>query len=358
MQDIAKIDSNFNVETKIDKEDLKFYDAESKPFRIYGLLREEEGLCRIPRDVAEKVSPGVLALHGHTAGGRIRFVTDSPYVAISAEMKNIGKMCHFALTGSAGFDLYIDEGEGQRYHGTFRPPFDIETGYESVLDFPDRKKRVITIDFPLYSDVKKLYIGLHEQALLDQAPDYRYEGRVVYYGSSITQGGCASRPGNSYQAIISRLLDWDYTNLGFSGNAKGEDAITDYISSLDMQCFVMDYDHNAPSVEHLENTHERMFKRIRERQPELPIVMVTRPKAHLTDVDMLRLAVVERTYQNAVDAGDENVYFVRGCDLIAPELAEVATVDGVHPNDSGFVSMAYGLCKVLKGIYEKMEHCN
>ena len=319
-------------------------------------MHEQEGFCRIPKAVAEKVNPGVLSLYGNTAGGRVRFVTDSPYVAISAEMNEIGKMPHFALTGSAGFDLYVDEGKGQRYHGTFVPPFDIKNGYESVLDFPNSTKKVITIHFPLYSNVNKLYIGLHSQAQLEHAPDYACEGKVVYYGSSVTQGGCASRPSNSYQAILSRLLDWDYINLGFSGSAKGEDEIVDYISTLDMRCFVMDYDYNAPSVEHLENTHERMFQRIREKQPNLPIVILTRPKYYLTDAEMDRLTVIQKTYQNALDTGDKNVYFIKGTDLIAPEVAEVALVDGVHPNDSGFVSMAYGLYEVLRKI-QKNKQC-
>lgn len=222
----------------------------------------------------------------------------------------------------------------------------------SVLDFENSKKRVITIHFPLYSNVKKLYVGLHSQAMLEQAPDYKCKGEVVYYGSSITQGGCASRPGNSYQAIISRLLDCDHVNLGFSGSAMGEDAITDYINTLEMRCFVMDYDYNAPSVEYLDSTHERMFKKIRNHNPQLPIVILTRPAFHLTNEERCRLAVAEKTYRNAVEHGDENVYFIKGCDLISPELAEIATVDGTHPNDSGFSSMAYKLCEVLKNILE------
>ena len=333
---MESIDKNFEVKTNIGRDDLCFRDAEAEPFRIYGLIRDEDMFCRMPIHSAKKVSEGVCHITPHTAGGRVRFITDSSYVAISAKLQHTGRMPHFALTGSAGFDLYTDVGEGQVYRGTFIPPFDIEsnTVYESIIDLGTREKRVVTINFPLYSSVKKLYIGLQEEAILETAPDYKYSVPIVYYGSSITQGGCASRPGNAYPTIISRMMDCDFINLGFSGNAKGEDAMTDYINTLDMSMFVLDY----------------------EKHPYLPIIMMTRPKVHLSSDEKRRVAIVERTYQNALATGDQNVYFIKGCDLIRPDIIETATVDGVHPNDSGFVSMAYVLYSVMQKIENKMRN--
>lgn len=353
MKNISETDTNFKVETQIERENLQFRDAGTAPFRIYGLLRENGRFCRIPEVTAENVSEGVHELYANTAGGRVRFVTDSPYVAISAQMDGIGKMPHFPLTGSAGFDLYAKAENNQIYQGTFIPPYDMESGYESVLDLPDRAEREITINFPLYSNVKKLYIGLESHSVCRPAPEYTYAKPVVYYGSSITQGGCASRPGNAYQAIISRSLDCDFLNLGFSGNAKGEDAMTDYINGLDMSVFVMDYDHNAPDVGHLAATHPRMFQKIREKHPELPVVMMTRPKVHLTAEEQERAAIIRKTWQDAVAAGDLHVFLLQGSDLIRQEVWENATVDNVHPNDSGFVSMAQTLGDLLKEILVK-----
>lgn len=352
MKKLTDIDKRFEIQTNIQRENIRFYDAESAPFKVYGLMRENDKFCRLPESVAQSVNDGVHLMHDKTAGGRVRFVTDSSYVAISAKMSGIMSMEHFPFIGSAGFDLYADEGEGSVYKGSFMPPFSMQDGYESVLDFSTREKRVITINFPLYSNVTKLYIGLDENAVLEPAPEYTYTTPVVYYGSSITQGGCASRPGNAYQAILSRLLDCDFINLGFSGSARGEDTMTDYINALDMHLFVMDYDHNAPTPEHLESTHEHMFKRIRKEHPTLPIIMLTRPKVHLEEHEKTRVEIVERTYQNALAAGDKNVYFIKGSDLIRPEFIETATVDNCHPNDSGFVSMAYALYDVMKGILE------
>ena len=126
--------------------------------------------------------------------------------------------------------------------------------------------------------------------------------------------------------------------------------MTDYIASLDMRAFVMDYDHNAPSVAHLEATHEPMFQRIRKLHPELPIILMTRPKVRLLDEEEERLAVVRRTYENALAAGDCRVWLLTGRDLISPDARETATVDDCHPNDSGFASMADALENILRAI--------
>lgn len=131
--------------------------------------------------------------------------------------------------------------------------------------------------------------------MLKQAPKYAVKKPVVYYGSSITQGACASRPGNCYESILSRRLDCDYINLGFSGSAKGEDAIVDYIIGLDMSVFVMDYDYNAPTPEHLEKTHSKMFKAIRAEHPTLPIIIMPRPKFYLNAGQKAMVDIVHNT---------------------------------------------------------------
>lgn len=342
MSDISKIDSNFAIETKIDKEDIKFYKIDEAPFKIYGVFRENGKFRRMPENVAKSVSEGVYALHSNTAGGRVRFVTDSPYIAIYAKMDGLGKMPHFTLTGSVGFDLYIDN----YYAKTFVPPLDIEDGYESIFELEKKELREITINFPLYSNINELFIGLQDSAHISEAKAYKNAKPMVYYGSSITQGGYASRPGMSYQAIVSRALDYDYINLGFSGNAKAEDEIIEYIKNLDMSIFVYDYDHNAPSVEHLEKTHEKMFKAIREKNPLLPVIMMSRPKHFLTDGEKIRRNIIETTYRNAVLSGDKNVYFIDG-EALTELCKDSGTVDNCHPTDFGFASMAKALTEVI-----------
>ena len=347
MSDISKIDRNFHVETSLDLPDVKFYDIQEEPFRVYGVFYENGRYRRMPEDVAKSVSNSVCRLHVHTAGGRVKFVTDSSYVAIKAVMPTIGKMPHFPLTGSAGFDLYV--GKHEEYFKTFTPPFTISDGFESVIHFDSRAKREITINFPLYSAVSALYIGLEADAVLKKAPGYREDKPIVFYGSSITQGGCASRPGNAYTSIVARNLQMDHINLGFSGSAKAEDTMAEYIASLDMALFVYDYDHNAPTVEHLRNTHQKMFRIVRQAQPEKPIVIMARPQYKLMPEEKERLAIIQNTYNTALAQGDRNVYLLDG-----PALMKYAkndgTVDNCHPNDLGFYSMAKVLTKTLKSI--------
>lgn len=353
---IEEIDKNFKLAEHVEKESLQFYDVEEKPFQIYGLMCDGDKFCRMPESVAITVSESVRHLSFHTSGGRIRFTTDSSRIAILAEVDGSGKMPHMPLTGSHGFDMYVDSEGRQRYFGTFPPPMDIGatySKYEGNLCFSDKRERVITIHFPLYTSVKKVFVGLDSDSLVKEAPDYTYKKPIVYYGSSITQGGCASRPGNSYPSIISCRLGTDYTNLGFSGSAKAEEAMAEYISNLDMSLLVCDYDYNAPDVEYLRETHLPFYRRIREKQPELPILFLSMPDVKLKSwMEELkeRQKIVRDTYLTALEEGDKNVYYIDGVELFDGEDWDLCTVDGTHPNDFGFYCMARRIEKEITRI--------
>ncbi len=344
--DFTKIDQNMKVETKIERDGLKFYDIDEAPFRIHGVYREDDRYVRMPYAIAEPISDGVRWLSTVSSGGRIRFVTDSPYIALKVQVSGMSKFSFFSVTGIVGCDVY----SGKRYFGTIIPPLDTTTEYENVIDIPDVAEREYTINMPIYATTHKIYVGIKEGSTLKPAGDYKITKPIVFYGSSVTQGGCASRPGNTYPSQISRALDCDFINLGFAGSAKAEDEIAQYISTLDMTALFYDYDYNAPSMEHYKNTHERMFKIIRAAQPDLPIIMTTRPKVHLTDDEIERVNVMLKTYNNAVAAGDKNVYYIKGQDLLIDMLGEAALVENCHPNDAGFASMAYVMSNKLKEI--------
>ena len=350
MSRLEEIDKNFKIETNLNKSDIKLYSVLEEPFCVYGVKYENGKFRRMPENVAKCVNDGVNGLHANTSGGRVRFKTDSSYIAIFAKMCNIGKMDHFAITGSGGFDMYIRANGQDKFNSTFRPPFDFTNGYESIFEFNTSKMREITINFPLYSDVCSLYIGLEEKAEIQSPTPYVNKKPIVYYGHSITQGGCASRPGNSYPSIISRKLNMDFINLGFSGSARGERDIAEYIASLDMEPFVYDYDHNAPNCEHLQNTHEAMFKIIRKAHPTLPIIIMTSVSmARFHDNQEKRRQIIYQTYKNALESGDKNVYFWDGSKEFKPYV-ECGTVEGCHPNDYGFVGIASSLEPLIRKI--------
>lgn len=355
---IAEIDKNLAVETNIEREGLVFKNALDKPFRIYGVYHDGKQYRRMPQDVADATNEGVGRLCRHTAGGRVRFTTDSPYIVIKAVLPHQTRFAHMALAGVAGFDLYVKENGRYMIKKTFIPPENFEDSYDGVHDFAEGAAlRDITINFPLYNSVFDLYIGIKEGSTLKESPEYKYDKPIVYYGSSITQGGCASRPGSAYQATITRKYDVDHVNLGFSGSGKAEKPIVDYIAGLDMKVFVYDYDHNAPTVEYYRETHEPMFKAVREKNPELPIVIMTRPKSKylLNDSDYERIEIARTTYENALRAGDENVWFIPGYELMDGVADDEGTVDLCHPTDLGFYAMAKRLSVELEKIFAKLD---
>lgn len=343
MDKISNIDKNFKIETDIKRENLHFYNALEPVFSLHGVFFDGKGYVRLPDDIAKATSHGVHVLSKCTPGGRLRFKTNSKYVAIKMSAPEIMHHNRMPMSGLCGFDMF----SGTRYVNTFIPPLDAKNGYELIYDFPTEEMRDITLHFPLYNEVSALYIGLDSTSEILPPEPYAVKLPIVYYGSSITQGASASKPSGAYQNLLSMFLNIDHINLGFSGNAKGEQIMADYIASLKMSAFVMDYDYNAPTPEHLKKTHEHFYKTIRKAHPDIPVLMLSRPRHYLTEEDKIRKSIVEETYKNALKNG-ENVYFIEGNTLMNDEIKDLGTVDGTHPTDLGFFSMAKKIEPVLK----------
>lgn len=345
---IASIDKNFERESVHDENGPVYHDVRKSPFRIYGLYGNDKApFKRMPEEVAGAVSDGVCSLNFNTAGGRVRFKTDSRYIAVKCTYPALRKMAHMSLTGSAGFDMYSVVDGYHRYEGTFIPKYEDTDGFVAIKYFQDVHERDIVINFPTYGRVDDLFIGVEATSFLGEGGSYRYEKPVLYYGTSVTQGGCSSRAGTNYQSIISQRLDCDFINLGFSGSAKGEEAIVDYLTTIDASVFVCDYDYNTPSVEHLEKTHLPIYLKYRRARPDTPIIFVSAPLTQFERLDRLktldmikRRAIVFKTYMYAIENGDMNVGYIDGYAMFAGFDRSVYTVDGVHPNDAGFLRMA------------------
>lgn len=350
---LGEIDKNLQVESTLNIKGLKYRNALEAPFGIYGFChpRETGQYVRLPRETAARISPGVESLSMHTSGGRIRFRTDSAYVAVKVQLQDAHWMPHMPLTGSHGLDLYVYEKGQDLYQSSFIPPMEHPECYESAVYFPDSRMRELTIHLPLYSGMESLAIGVEENAHLEEGRPYRAVKPVLYYGSSITQGGCVSRPGNHYPAAIARETNVDFLCLGFSGGAKGEAEMAAYLAGIEASVFVCDYDHNAPDSRYLGETHFRVYRCYREAHPDTPVILVSRPNIRLQETeDIARRDVIYRTYQEAYAAGDRNVYFVDGFQLFAGKRRYDCTVDGTHPNDLGFFRMA-------ETIGEMVKHC-
>ena len=348
---IDELDRNLRVDCDVADTDIVWLPCREAPFALHGVQYDAAAGCftRMPSEVAKTVSDGVAYLNTHASGGRVRFRTDSDIIAIRAVMRNQGTMPHMTCAGSSGFDLYgrTEDMAVPTYVGTFMPSLGMQGGYASSRS-TSGKMTEYTINFPLYDCVEELYIALRRGALLEEPTPYRNERPVVFYGSSITQGGCASRPGNSYQSFLSRWLCMDYINLGFSGNGKAEDSMIAYLASLPMSVFVCDYDHNAPNAAHLQATHYPLYAAVRRAHPDIPILLLSAPDVLRAPAEFEpRREVIRETYRRALAEGDRNVYFLDGGSLFGDADMDACTVDGCHPNDLGFYRMAVQIKEVL-----------
>ncbi len=366
-----------NITTVTDKDDLVFISIDEEPFRIYGVYREGDCYRRLPRDVAESCNDAVRRYQTATAGGRIRFVTSSRYISVRVVLNGTERADNVTDVTLSGVDAYV----GDKYVATAssRNLFDAKTGeklvgamesgggglkevgadtdaaYECIIGLGDTGGRTVTLNMPVFNGVKTMYIGIQRDAEISHAPDYQLEHPIVFYGSSITHGASASRPGLIYENILSRELDFNYTDLGFSGGAKAEPAISEYIASLRPCALVYDYDHNAPSAEYLEATHERMLLEFRAKNPDVPVLMLSRPYGRL-DADIARRQeIIKATYQRARARGDKNVYLILGSEFFTDGARSEFSVDGCHPNDLGFRFMADAIKPVLARIVAEIK---
>ncbi|MBR5231851.1 MAG: SGNH/GDSL hydrolase family protein [Clostridia bacterium] len=358
MENFINLDKNMIVNKTIGDVPVTWHDVRNDPFEIHGLYqpKTESFFHRLPMDVAAATSPAVERLSQESAGGRVRFTTDSPFIAIRATYRVVGRSSHLTLVSSAGFDLYMDDDFGSRFVKEFRMPYDMESEYEQIYQMKNRPgMHSYTINFPVHSVVESLWVGLAPEARLASPKPYRDLAPIVFYGSSIVHGTAASRPGYIYENFICRMLNMDYVNLGFSGNAKGEQVLSDYMATLPMSIFVCDYDHNAPSPEFLEETHYPIYETIRKTNPDVPYIMITRPNFYTnqnTEDTLLRRDVVMRSYLKARETGDKNVYFIDGTGFFADAQVYECTMDHIHPNDTGFMRMGETIATLIRYILE------
>ena len=277
----------------------------------------------------------------------VRFRTDSPFLVLRARLTNPNfRVGHMPDTGASGFDLFHNG--AKVYLATVNPAKTLKKNSDVIeaqlVNFKKSQMRDYTLYLPLYNGVKTLEIGVSADAKFLPPPEHKVKKPVLFYGSSITQGACASRPANAYTAMLCRAVDAPMINLGFSGSARGEKKMAELIASLDLSVFVFDYDHNAPSLEHLQKTHEPFFKIIRKAHPDLPIIILGKiiPAPHPRD------NVLKTTYENAVKAGDKKVWYIPSKELMKGLDFAYFTVDNCHPTDLGFYFMFKNTLPVLK----------
>ena len=334
---------------------MQTYTLFHKPIKVSGVpfFDRDQRLARLSEELIAQL-PHLDHLGRRCAGARVALKTDSPTFTVKVVLKTLDVDVGMSIYSCQSAQVMLGERENARYLGVVNPP-DYHTKTFQKTFQKSSELEQITVYFPRNEQTETIEITVEDGAIVTEPTPYKYEKPVVFYGSSITEGAHACNTTNAYSAILSRWLDFDYHNLGFSGSARGELVMADYINTIDMGAFVYDYDHNAPTVEHLANTHKPFFDRIREVHPNIPILMMTRPSEVYNEDMKARREVVMTTYNTAVANGDKNVYFIDGETFYGETDRNLCSLDVCHPNDLGFFRMASVMRPVMEKMLESMS---
>lgn len=335
----------------------RWSNCDEAPFELEGFAFRKPGepLRRLPESRPDReFSEAVDVYADHAAGGVLRFRSDTPFIAVRATVTCHNNSADIMSAGRSGFDLYMDGA----FIAVTRKNYDELSfpthSFAAVLTpppEPERKMHEFELYFPLYARVDFFEIGVAPEARVELPRPRRNPHPVVFYGTSIIHGCCASRPGLAETAQLARLLDRPVLNFGFAGSAKGEPEVAETIAEVKTPAlFLLDYDANV-DLDRLEQTLPRFTDILRERHPAVPIVTISQlripAEREANSADRLRRSAIHRANCERRRAmGDEAVYFLDGFDLLGETFAE-CFVDAVHPNDVGFLRVSEKLAAFL-----------
>lgn len=325
---------------------LLWYDVRQLGLEGQGFTELKSPFDRLPAKAEGQVTPSVWSLSHHSAGLAVRFVTNSPTIHARWNLLSANlAMPHMPATGVSGVDLYVKEASG-RWHwlGIGQPR--AQANSAALTSGLPAGEREFLLYLPLYNGVSSVELGVDKGSFLAIA-DPRPEGQrkpILFYGTSITQGGCASRPGMVHTAILGRRLNYPVVNLGFSGSGKMEPAMAELIGEVDAAVYVLDClpNMNGPLVT------ERVVpfvKQLRAVRPDTPILLVedrTYTNAFLIsgskDGNAANRAALQQAYDTLQKDGVKHLGYLPGDSLLGADGED--TVDSSHPTDLGFMRHA------------------
>lgn len=333
---------------------LRWVDARKLTVEGQGWKDTHWTYSRFPLRAKKTIPESVWGLSHCSSGIAVRFVTAASEIHCRWKLEE-GPLAlvHMPATGKSGVDLYVRLPRlGWRWAGLGRPALQKNEG--CIVSGLPAGRHEFMLYLPLYNGARSVEIGVPRRARITAARA-RPEGRarpVVFYGTSITMGGCASRPGMAYPAMIGRWLDRPTINLGFSGNGRMEPALADLLAEIDAAAYVIDCCPNM-NAEMLLERADALVRKLRRAHPSVPIIMVEnidhQAWALLAGVrrDVVsKNRVFRRIYRWLVSSGVKGLFYVRGHALYGRDGE--ATVDGVHATDLGFMRIAERLAPVIR----------
>lgn len=333
--------------TKID-----WYDARAIGLEGQAFSDVKAPYDRLPARAEGKVRDAVWGLSRNSAGLCVRFRTSSP--AIHCQWTNTSArlaMPHMPATGVSGVDLYVRDEKGTWRWLSIGQPKEGTTHSVALVTGLPPAERDYCLYLPLYNGVSAVEIGVAAQSkFASLVREEMHQRPIVFYGTSITQGGCASRPGMVHTAILGRRLDRPVINLGFSGNGKMEAAVTDCLVDIQAAAFVIDCLPNMTAAEVTSNTAPLMAT-LRKAHPTTPIILAEDRtysdafmKADRAQRNATSRAALKKVFAE-LQPQDKNLYYLAGDQQLGADGED--TVDGSHPTDLGFLRMADEFSKVL-----------
>jgi hypothetical protein len=336
------------------REEMKFVDAGELMLIGKGFEETTVEYGRVPVELEHKLRPQLLSLGTNSAGLAVRFNTNSSYVGVEWKLLHDVSMNHMPDTGIKGLDLYILEKGVWRYAGTARPGG--KENFAIFIKSMTKERREFIAYLPLYDGVESVSIGVDPDAEISAPLSNRLvkseEKRpILFYGTSITQGGCASRPGMAYTSILGRKLDRETINLGFSGNARMDFAMAEAIAMVDAEAVVLDCLPNT-TAQGLKDSAYVFIRHILDNRPGMPVYMVENPNfPHLFADTSAKAQLREENevwrdiFARLLSEGYDNVTYIRGDNLLGEDGE--TTVDSVHFTDLGFLRFAESLLEYL-----------
>ena len=359
---IEELDENLKSAEVAAPAELQWIDAASPRFAKRGLAWFEENRAtadatwsRLPARAEKLVREAVWQLAQSPASGHLAFRTDSTRIAVRAKSASLDSMPHMPISGSRGVQLYSGSAHRMKPVATAIPAHDDLQFERMMIEKLTPQLREFRLYLPLYCGLEKLELGLEKASEILAPSPAAVVKPVVFYGTSITQGGCASAPGHDFVSQIGRLLNIETVNLGFSGNGKGEVEVARLLGEIDASLFVLDYAANVDEAL-LRKTLPRFVDALRAARPDVPILIMSNvcfsqyfvSAAARSSLESRRDAMMN-FYVSRRKRGDRNIHFVDGFGLL-PFGTDAAYVDGVHPTDHGFSLMAQRLAPVVEQI--------
>jgi hypothetical protein len=331
-----------------------WYDARQLRVEGQGWQDTKGPYDRLPARAEKTVREAVWSLSRHSAGICIHFATDARALQARWTLSSSRlEMPHMAATGVSGLDLYVRTEDGRwRWLATGQPRE--QTNAVTLVQGLPEGEREYLLYLPLYNGVTNVELGVPKGAVLRPAAPRPADRRkpLVFYGTSITQGGCASRPGMVHTAILGRWLDRPVINLGFSGNGRMEAEVAQLMAELDAAVYVIDCLPNIGADEVRART-EPLVKILRDAHPTTPILLVE--DRNYTDAYLLpnkqarnatSQAALKEVFQRLKAQGDDRLFYLAGDQLLGDDSE--GTVDSSHPTDLGFMRQAEAFQKALQ----------